>query len=214
MQVALAVLVIVGLLLVVAWSKKPQSVAWAEGMRRLQPGRRGHAEWMAADTIVDQVQHAYLEAWEWADAAQMDWNRWRSEMDRFFGGSFLGLQRARLEALSAARGIQLAGAVSARHSLTVRAFSSDGLACLLVDHQTQRQIATFWTKTRAIAAHQPLEDRTMVFRMAYDRAGKRWRIDELIQEFPAGWSSEPPTHGRVRLSGWPAEGGPDHRPAN
>ena len=79
------------------------------------------------------------------------------------------------------------GVLRSDHRLEVRRFSEDGERCLLVDHQTQRRMATYHTRTGQRAVTQDLGDATVVYSMIYDPSDVRWKIDAFVQELPAGW---------------------------
>lgn len=184
--VLIAILVI---LLVGAWATRPRAVGWSDALVRQHPGVRGRAEWMAPPAVVRQVRRDYLAAWTWSAETATDWARRAAEMPQFFSGPHLRSEARHLAALVQARGPRLAGRVEARHRVTVRCFSGDGLRCLVIDQQTRRRalLLNYWLRRPVVT--ERLEDQALVYLMVYDRDDRRWKIEKLVQEMPLGWGS-------------------------
>ncbi len=189
MSPAFALLAILIILLIGTWATRPRAVGWSHALVRRHPGVRGQAEWMAPPAVVRQVQRDYLAAWIWSAETAIDWARRAADMPLVLTGPYLRTEMHRLTALSQDRSPRLAGHIQAQHHPTVRAFSNDGLRCLVIDHQTRRHalLCDYWTGRLALS--ERLEDQAFVYLMAYDRSDCRWKIEKLVQELPLGWGS-------------------------
>ena len=88
--------------------------------------------------------------------------------------------------------------MTARHHLQVRHFSADGCRCIVVDCQTERRLESRQLIDRGWTLAQDLGDGALVFQMCYDTSARRWKIEQFIQELPAGWLNRADV-GRVRL---------------
>src|SRR5258708_28076410 len=82
--------------------------------------------------------------------------------------------------------VRFIGILQAQHELHVRHFSDDGLSCYLLDGQTARKMITYEYWHARCVTSQSLLAGTYVYRMIYDRAARRWKIEGLIQQLPLG----------------------------
>ncbi len=202
----LAIVGILVVLLALCWLIAPRVVPWADQLTRLHPGAGRKAEWMAPPQVVEEVIWDYREALDWLATCAGNWGRFAQGLERYTAGSYFKSQRRALAALVDQKprlGVEL----TAAHSYSVRYFSSDGLRCLLIDHQTDRTLTTTSYWTGRVLHQQRLEDGAYVFQMAYELAEKRWKIERLIQQLPQGTPLEanPAQKARVRVAvGLPA----------
>src|SRR5258706_825847 len=187
METALISTIIV-MIMIVAFSRRRRASVWATDLKRLHPGVSGKAEWMAPDDIVRSVELDYMEAQRWMTEVLLSgYTRYIREASDYFIGNYLKAQQRHAVLQMRKRGPRLIGILRAHHYVRVRHFSDDGLSCLLVDHQTERRMATYdyWHLRRLHT--QDLGEGAYVYRMIYDRAAKHWKIEELIQQLPSGW---------------------------
>ncbi|MEO8609604.1 MAG: hypothetical protein ABI690_17055 [Chloroflexota bacterium] len=184
----LCFLVMMGLL---AW-RGTHDAPWGRKLRRLHAGVARQAEWMAPDDVVEQVRHDYLHMVEWLETAPfLDHPRHRAP--EYLTGEYLRRYQ-RLNAIP----IRFTGVLIAKHTILVRHFSDDGMQCLVIDCQTQRQILTYDERDSVLLNSQLLDDGTLVCSMVYDSLLRRWKLAAMIQELPAGWQDTPRSN-RVRL---------------
>lgn len=195
-----AILAILAVVLVMIWLLAPRVVPWADQMTRLNPGTGTRAEWMAPPQVVDDVVWSYREGQEWLTTCAAHWGRFAQGLERYTTGHYFRQQARALASLVEGKP-RLAVSLTASHVYQVRYFSSDGLQCLLIDAQTSRLVTTnsYWTGLPIHA--QRLEDAALVYRMAYDQAEKRWKIERLVQQLPLGTPlGRPSQTARVRVA--------------
>jgi hypothetical protein len=183
--------IVLGLIMmgIVARRRRPRT---SETLQRLHPGVAHKAEWMASETTVQRVTADYLAAQQWVGDMQLaDCFACLREVGRYFSGALLRDHQKMLARQLAQSRVRLVGVLRAHHQITVRRFSDDGLSCLLIDRQSERRMATYnyWTKQRVHT--QDLGGGALVYRMMFDRATGRWKIDEFIQQLPIGWETLP-----------------------
>jgi hypothetical protein len=181
---AALLVVLIGLLVMLALTGRGP-VPWAQQMRRVPAGERGQAEWMAGAAVVARVQADYRDALGWLqDMAFATPNPHRAS-------TYLceaALTRYRDIAAQRDGDERFVGVLRAEHVLEVRRFSEDGVRCLVLDHQTNRQMATYDRITAARVGTQALDDVVRVVAMAYDRDTERWKIADDVQQLPVGWT--------------------------
>lgn len=204
--VAAALIVAICILLLLAWALAPRDVPWAHDLERVNPGAGDQAEWMAGPGVVRAVKRDYLTAQARLAEAACDWGALATELDRHAAGAYRKRQQSALAWLAQARGPRVGSALSAQHTLAVRHFSADGLRCVLIDRQAKRAITTLHYWSGAPIHRQRLPAAALVWQMVYDRADRRWKIEQLIQTLPA------PSGGvRVMLAGeLPSAAGRDY----
>lgn len=56
----------------------------------------------------------------------------------------------------------------------------------MVDCQTERRLESRQLIDRGWTLAQDLGDGALVFQMCYDTSARRWKIEQFIQELPAG----------------------------
>lgn len=152
-------------------------------MRRVTESAAHQPEWMAPEEVVRRVRQHYLEAVEWLHQVERDGRL----VAHYLSGSML--VRAAQLLWTRASAPMFAGALRVDHSLEVRRFTESGERCLVVDHQTQRRMATYHMRTGIRAATQDLGSAIYVYGMVYDVGAARWKIDTFIQELPQGWAT-------------------------
>lgn len=165
-------------------------------MRRIRAGVASKAEWMAPDDVVDCVREDYLAAVRWmGDNMLASWpHQWSGALN-YLSGPYLKRFRMGTPFLSGERS-RAVGILRADHQVTVRCFSEDGESCLVIDHQSQRRMATYDARTHERVMTQDLGDGALVYGMRYDVESGRWKIHDFIQELPPGWGEQP--RGRIR----------------
>ncbi|MEP7357572.1 MAG: hypothetical protein ABI847_10065 [Anaerolineales bacterium] len=175
---------VVAIVLLIVWLAAPRGAPWAHALVRLRPGSGRSAEWMAPPEVVRAVKRDYLAALAWLAECSADWGLMATELDRYTSGAYFKREWTALGLLVQSPGPRLAAVAAADHHLVVRRFSSDGLLCLLIDHQTQRRMTTrsYWSG-RALHA-QALPDTALVFQIVFDLKDRRWKIDRLVQRLP------------------------------
>ncbi len=186
-------------------------VAWANKLRRLHAGSAYKGEWMAPDTVVNQVTSDYLAAIHWLhNSALSERSRQWAMAPVYLDGSYLKrYQRVLLHYQSAGLPRAL-GVLRADHQVMVRHFSEDGERCLVIDNQTERRMASYDMHTRERLHTQDMGDSSLVYQMCYDESSDRWKIESYIQELPVGWNSLQVSQ-RIRvLSSLPASTGRDN----
>jgi len=189
----------IAIIAVVAIGRRKR-VAWPGNLRRLHAGVNDKAEWMASDDVLQRVESDYLQAQRWmSEALLAGYTRFMSEAPNYFAGSYLKREQHNASIQIRKRGPRLIGVLRAHHHIRIRHFSDDGLTCYVVDQQTERRMATYdyWQLRRLHT--QDLGEGAYVCRMVYDRAARRWKIDEFIQQLPLGWCAEAVSNPAIRL---------------
>ncbi len=184
------IVLIIAMIAAVIVSRRQRSVL-PVSLRRLHAGVSNKAEWMASDDVRHRVETDYLEAQRWmSEALLAGYIRFMNEAGAYFTGSYLKREQRNADVQLRKSGPRLIGILRAHHHIRVRHFSDDGLTCYVVDQQTERRMATYdyWQLRRLHT--QDLGEGSYVYRMTYDRAAKRWKIEELIQQLPLGWSAQ------------------------
>ncbi|NWG15598.1 MAG: hypothetical protein HXY41_03105 [Chloroflexi bacterium] len=149
---------------------------------------------MAPEEVVAQVCAHYLEIVQWMQERMIKGSpRCPGDEAFYLAGAYL--KHARI-LYSQGR---FAGVLRADHQVQVRYFSEDGRRCLVIDHQTQRRMATYDRRAGVRLHTQDLGDGMMIFQMVYDSNLHRWKLEAFIQELPPGWGYST-TPGRVLLS--------------
>ncbi len=184
-------LFIVFLLVIVLMSMYGKSrVPWAAQLRRLHAGVSEKAEWMAPDTVIQQVRSDYLLALDWLhDSALKNWTHRWTYAPLYLSGAYLKAHQLNLQQQRQITGFRGEGVLRADHNVDIRYFSEDGERCLVVDSQTQRRMATYDPVTRARLHTQDLGDCAVVYRMNYDTRSQRWKIESFVQQLPSGWGN-------------------------
>ncbi len=193
------VLIVIGLIVAVCLSKR--RVRRPEPLKRLYPGVINKAEWMASDETVHNVEADYLAVQRWLiEAALCDYMTFLRDLSRNFSGDALREHEKTVKLHMRKRGPRLIGVVRAHHQVQVRRFSDDGQTCYVLDHQTERRMATYdyWTKRRLHT--QDLGAGVYVYRMLFDRGLQRWKIDQFIQQLPTGWDALSVSNAPIRLT--------------
>ncbi|MCC7451129.1 MAG: hypothetical protein IT324_27195 [Anaerolineae bacterium] len=168
-----------------------RAIPWSGNLQRLHAGVKNKAEWMAPDNMVQAVEADYLAAQHWMSEALMrGYGRFLQEGPRYLSGVFLKAQQRSTTYQMHKHGPCMIGVLRAHHNVRVRHFSDDGLSCYVVDHQTERRMATYECSQFRRLHTQELLEGAYVYRMVYDTASRRWKIDELIQQLPLGWNAE------------------------
>ncbi len=145
---------------------------------------------MAPEEVVQQVRHHYFEAVNWLhDSTFASWAAQWSEAPTYLHGTFLKRQQQTLLTARDSHGPQIVAVLRCDHTIEVRHFNQYGDDCLVVDHQVGRRMATYNRETQERVHTQDLGDGAVVYRMHYDSRLRRWKIDQFIQELPAGWGT-------------------------
>jgi hypothetical protein len=186
-------LVIIFLAIVVIMSLNNSGrIPWGDKMRRVNAGVAHQAEWMAPETVVQQVRAHYLEAVNWLhESASLSWAQQWSAASDYLGGAYLRRYRNLLLTQRDNRIVQFSGVLRADHVVEARQFSQSGGTCLIIDQQSQRRMATYNRRTQERLHTQDLGDGAVVYLMLYDAKDSRWKIGSLVQELPAGWRTRP-----------------------
>ena len=193
-ELDLVAIVIVLIYVICVTARRRTSVS--APLHRLHPGVAHRAEWMASRETIERVQADYLAAHQWAlETLLRSYSVYLRELPRYFTGAALAEQVRVVAGTLQRPGPRFVGVLRAHHQLQVRRFSEDGLSCCLLDHQSERRMATYdyWTKRRLHT--QDLGSGVYVYLMAYDPISARWKIARLIQQLPADWESG----GRARI---------------
>lgn len=173
-------------------------VPWLDKMRRINAGVAQKQEWMAPDEVVDKVRSDYLTANRWlTDNVLASWQQQWMLAPYYMSGLYLKRFQTLVTQYRAGRMPRAIGVLRADHQVTVRSFSEDGERCVVVDRQTLRRMATYDARTRERVMTQDLGDGVVVYRMRFDAADGRWKLDEFVQELPAGWG-RPSNRVRIR----------------
>ncbi len=197
-EMALVAIVIV--LIVVVCLSRRRSRQMDIPLQRLYPGVVNKAEWMASETVVHSIEADYLSAQAWiVDALLCDYMAYLRDLPHYFQGDCLRDQERLAKLQMRKRGPRLIGILRANHRVQVRRFSDDGQTCYLLDHQTERRMATYdyWSKRRLHT--QDLGEGVYVYRIVHDRATHHWKIDQLVQQLPLGWDTFPLSNPAIRL---------------
>jgi hypothetical protein len=185
-EVALVGLVVAVIILTIIARRR--RAAWPGNLRRLHAGVSRRAEWMAPDEIVRGVEADYLAGQRWmAETLLLGYSKFVKEASQYFAGAYLKWQQKAVNMQLQAAHCRYIGVLQAEHELSVRHFSDDGLSCFLLDCQTERKMVTYeYWQLRAVNS-QNLARGTYVYRMVYDRAARRWKVEDLVQQLPLGW---------------------------
>jgi len=167
-------------------------IPWGDKMRRLNAGSAQKVEWMAPDTVVAQVRAQYLEAINWLhESMLLSWAKQWSAAPNYLSGTHLKRYHNSLLLQREGKGVEFSGVLRADHVVEVRQFSENGAFCLVIDHQSQRRMATYNRKTLERLHTQDLGDGVVVYAMLYDAKDQRWKIGSFVQELPTGWRTRP-----------------------
>jgi len=184
-------LALIAIAIIMAMHSRGQ-VPWLTKMRRVRAGVARKAEWMAPDDVVDKVRADYLTAMRWlGDNVLSSWQQQWMLAPYYMSGLYLKRFQTLVTQYRSGRMPRAIGVLRADHQVAIRSFSEDGEHCLVVDRQTLRRMATYDSRTHARIMTQDLGDGAVVYQMRYDAADGRWKLDEFVQELPAGWG----THG-------------------
>ncbi len=167
-------------------------IPWGDKMRRLNAGSVQKSEWMAPDSVVAQVRAQYLEAINWLHESMLSsWAKQWSTAPNFLNGTHLKRYHNSLLLQRDSKGVEVSGVLRADHVVEVRQFSESGAFCLVIDHQSQRRMATYNRKTLERLHTQDLGDGVVVYAMLYDAKDQRWKIGSFVQELPPDWRTRP-----------------------
>lgn len=165
-------------------------VPWLDKMRRVQKGSARKAEWMAPEDVVDKVRSDYMTATRWlSDNVLSSWQQQWMLAPYYMSGLYLKRFQTLVTQYRAGRMPRAIGVLRADHLVTVRAFSADGERCIVIDRQALRRMATYDSRTHERVMTQDLGDGVVVYQMRFDAADGRWKLDEFLQELPAGWGT-------------------------
>ncbi len=180
-------LALIAIAIIMAMHSRGQ-VPWLPKMRRVRAGVARKAEWMAPEDVVDKVRADYLTAMRWlSDNVLSSWQQQWMLAPYYMSGLYLKRFQTLVTQYRAGRMPRAVGVLRADHQVTIRSFSEDGERCLVVDRQTLRRMATYDSRSHARIMTQDLGDGAVVYQMRYDAADGRWKLDEFVQELPAGW---------------------------
>ncbi len=175
-----------------------QQLPWASKLRRMNAGSPTQAEWLAPDTVLEQVREDYKRATRWLqDVALQGYDVQLADADSYLTGTMLADHTERINRYRT-NPKPLCGVLRADHVVGVRHFSADGERCVVVDVQVERRMATYHRATGERVGTQHMADATLVYQMQYDREAACWKIAAFIQVLPAAWQHGRTT-GRVRL---------------
>jgi hypothetical protein len=186
------VAIVFGIITLLVMARRHRST-WPGPLHRLHAGVQDKAEWMASEEVVSTVEAHYLAAQHWASDVLLSGNtRFLSEASYYYTGNYLKRQHkiASQYMQTVKSGVRFMGVLRAEHTLRVRHFSDDGLRCLIVDYQTDRHMLTYEYWRLKHTHNQSLTPAAYVFRMVYDRAAHRWKIEDLVQRLPRGWEEK------------------------
>lgn len=181
------------LIIAVLVLRRRPRLSWPDKLRRLHAGVARHAEWMAPDEVVRTVEQDYHDTQAWmAKAVLGGYVSFIKEAPIYFSGNYLKRQEraAAIYLETAGRGPRFTGRLETKSAIRVRCFASDGLSCILIDHQTERRMFTYEYWDKLLLLTQKLEGGALVYRMVYDPMAGRWKIDEFIQQLPLGWENK------------------------
>ncbi len=199
--IVVVLIVALVLLIVLIRRRSPyRPVQWSDSLRRLHAGVSQKAEWMASNDVLQAVEDDYLAAQQWmAESLLAGYLRFLREAPTYLTGSYLAEQQKLIQLQLRKRGPRLTGIIRAHHCVRVRHFSDDGLSCYVVDHQTERRMATYdyWQRRRVHT--QDLGEGAYVYHMVYDRVARRWKINEFVQQLPSGWGHLGTANTPIRL---------------
>jgi len=156
-------------------------VPWMDKLIRVNPGVKHRAEWMAPKDVLTQVKQDYLAFYRYAtNTLPQGWLPYMRNLEQYVTGELLTTQRESLRGrLRHDRG-RLTEIYYSDHNVQVRNFSSDGLHCVVVDHQTNCHIVSYDYWDQRMLHQQKLPSTIVVYKMVY--VEDRWKIDHLIQQ--------------------------------
>jgi hypothetical protein len=177
----LITLLIVALTLLIGHKR----TAWSDKLQRTHQDTP-QAEWNAPDYVHQQVRNDYLMATRWMrDCAFSSWTEQWAGAPYYFAGLHLQRHQKILTKQRSGQESRFRDVMDAEHFVEVRHFSSDGERCLVIDHQTERSMATYHHATLQPCMRQALDDAAVIYQMVYDRSASRWKIDQFVQELPS-----------------------------
>lgn len=185
------VIIILAIVLIMAVNNSGR-LPWGDKMRRLNANMTRQAEWMAPEAVVQQVRVQFLDAINWLhESALLSWAQQWSDASDYLAGNYLRRYRNLLLTQRDSKSVQFSGVLRADHVVEARAFSESGGTCVIIDHQSQRRMATYNRRTQERLHTQDLGDGAVVFLMIYDAKDGRWKIGSLVQELPVAWRTRP-----------------------
>jgi hypothetical protein len=167
------------------------AVPWKDTMRRVTrttPGGNRVIEWMPAEHVVAQAREHFLEVVEWGEqlpliAATLQ----RASAPQFLTGPVLRRLYDVLARRHADQCTWLVEVLRAQHEPDVRFFTPHGERCLVIDRQTHRRMAVYDMGRDRRVFTQDMGEGTIVYRMLFDMADRRWKVEGYVQELPTGW---------------------------
>jgi len=180
---AFLLLILIGLF-VLAFSGT-KHVAWADKMRRVNELLGSRAEWVAPEYVRQQARADYLEAFHQLTHAP---TLTREVAGRYLSGTMLLFFREVM--LYYRTDPRFFETLRADHYVMVRGFSADGERCLLFDRQTNRKVTLLRAKDLKPWLTQAIDDAVYVYRMAYDRSMRRWKIESFLYQIPLSADSD------------------------
>lgn len=171
-------LIILSGLLILAFSGT-KHVAWSDKMRRMNNLMDNRAEWTAPDYVRQQVRADYLEAFY--QLTRVPTLTREAAMQYLSGTMLLFFREVMLYYRTDPRFFET---LHADHYVMVRGFSADGERCLLFDRQTNRKVTLLHAKDLKPWFTQAIDDAVYVYRMVYDGALQRWKIESFLYQIP------------------------------
>lgn len=172
----------IGLAVIAAMSERP--VSWASRLKRVRAGSRD-SEWMAPEDVLRRVRDNYMEAVHWLQDAAIT-AKARDRASDYLCAEMLR-QFNEQASLRAEKPTLFEGVLRAGHSVQVHRFTETGEVCLVIDHQTERRLATYNMASYERLHTQDMGRATLVYQMVYDRQDDRWKIASFVQKLPGGW---------------------------
>lgn len=172
-------------------SSNSRRVPWGDQMRRVAENPAAVIDWMAPAEVVEDVIAQYLHA-----------IRWLYECERLYSPQvlingaakvaiedFLLDMRIGLMQRSSGKADMVYGVLRADHRVEICGFNAVGDTCYLIDHQTDRRMATYRRTTHERIHTQNLGASALVFRMRYFAQEGRWKISRFEQQLPPGYAA-------------------------
>jgi hypothetical protein len=187
MIVSLLIAVLVVVLVLLAIRSTSSVVPWMDVMTRRNPGVRDRAEWIAPTDVIEAVTEDYLAFYTYAaERLRQGWVAYGRDLNEHLTGDLLTQQRESIALrLQSDRG-RVVDVLRADHDVQVRNFSTDGMGCIVIDHQSDQRLATYdyWAGHRLHT--QDMGMSIYVYEMAFDQRAEKWKIARFIQCLPPG----------------------------
>ncbi len=165
-------------------SHNARPLPWRDQMRRAAEPRTQEIAWLAPPEVIALTSAHYLHAIRWLYECERLYipNLLLSGATQVTTDDYFHTLRQQISERVSAPTVY--GVLRADHRVEVCGFNAAGDVCHLIDHQTDRRMATYHRTTHERLHTQNLGAGALVFRLRYVAQHERWKISRFIQTLP------------------------------